>query len=179
MFDTLWFSIWCSFLQQATGPLPKAQPGYSTCTICFEIVDNASLTVRSHFLEFHPTILKKCPQCDKRFFDQKGKESHISYYHKERIQCDQCDRYILVSLPHDIDKTQFLCHIFWLGICRIHNSFSIQDLCYQASIKDTQDWCAHSQSPKAICVQALWSGLWFKVSVDQAHGCAQDQANHQ
>ena len=35
---------------QATGPLPKAQPGYSTCTICFEVVDNASLVVRSHFL---------------------------------------------------------------------------------------------------------------------------------
>ena len=75
-----------------------AHPGYSTCTICFEVVDNASLVVRSHFLEFHPSILKKCPLCDKRFFDQKGKESHISYYHKQRLQCDQCDRYILLVL---------------------------------------------------------------------------------
>lgn len=91
---------------QATGPLPKAQPGYSTCTICFEVVDNASLVVRSHFLEFHPSILKKCPLCDKRFFDQKGKESHISYYHKERIQCDQCDRTFAIKhqlKTHKID----------------------------------------------------------------------------
>jgi len=91
---------------QATGPLPKAQPGYSTCTICFEVVDNASLVVRSHFLEFHPSILKKCPLCDKRFFDQKGKESHISYYHKQRLQCDQCDRTFAIKhqlKTHKID----------------------------------------------------------------------------
>ena len=66
------------------------------------MVDNASLVVRSHFLEFHPSILKKCPLCDKRFFDQKGKESHISYYHKQRLQCDQCDRYICYLESHSV-----------------------------------------------------------------------------
>ena len=90
----------------ATHELRKVPKGKAVCTICDQEVDSASLVIRSHFLDFHPTILKKCPLCDKMFFDDLGHMNHMNRDHGQRLECDQCDRTFAIKQQlktHKID----------------------------------------------------------------------------
>lgn len=72
----------------------KVEPGSAQCTECDQVIPESSQRkARTHFLDFHSHLAKKCGICGERFFDDRLLKSHISQMHSgRRFQCDACDK---------------------------------------------------------------------------------------